>query len=96
MHFRKMMLIFAALAGAITFVPLSASARGRGGRGGGRGLGWGGAAVGVRLGLGFVGAAYIGPSGVPVRAYNYGDGCWRRAVIETPYGPRIARVWFCD
>jgi hypothetical protein len=68
MHFRKMMLIFAALAGAITFVPLSASARGRGGRGGGRGLGWGGTAVGVGLGLGFVGAAYVGPSGVPVRA----------------------------
>jgi len=96
MHFRRMMLILAALAGAITFVPSSAAARGRGGWGRGRGFGWSGAAVGVGLGLGFVGRGYVGPSGVPIRAYNYGDGCWRRAVVETPYGPRIARVWFCD
>ena len=88
MSFRKMMLIFAALAGAITFVPSSATARGRGGWGRGRGVGWGGAVVG--------GNEYVWPSGAPVRATVYGDGCWRRAVIETPDGPIMGRIWLCD
>src|ERR1044071_8550868 len=56
MLLRKLLVITAALAGAITFMPTAASARGvRGGRG--RGWGWGGAASGLRTGPGRRGAA---------------------------------------
>ena len=95
MSLRKIMLIVAALAGAITFVPSGASARGRGGRG----WGWGGPAIGlgVGLGLGLAGAGYYGGyyGGYPAYGYGYG-GCWRRVVVHTPYGPRARRVWVCD
>jgi len=92
MLLRKMLVIIAALAGAITFVPSAASARGF--RGGGRGFGWGGAAIGLGVGLGLAGAGYYGGyyGGYP---YAYG-GCWRRAVVDTPYGPRVRRIWVCD
>jgi hypothetical protein len=87
MSWRKFVLIIAALVGAITFVPSSASARGgfRGGGRGGRGFGWGAPAVGLGIGLGLAGAGYYG---------GYG-GCWRRQVFYTPYGPRARRVWVC-
>jgi hypothetical protein len=88
MSYRKMLLIVAALAGAITFAPSSASAqRGRGRRG----WGWGGPAIGLGIGLGLAGAGYYGAYGYPAHR-----GCWRRAVVETPYGPRVRRIWVCN
>ena len=93
MILRKMLVIIAALAGAITFVPTAASARGFRG---GRGWGWGGAAVGLGVGLGLAGAGYYGGyyGGYPAYGYGYG-GCWRRAWVDTPYGPRARRIWVC-
>lgn len=91
MFLRKMLVIIAALAGAITFVPSGASARGFRG---GRGWGWGGPAIGLGIGLGLAGA-YGGYYGYPAYGYGYG-GCWRRAVVDTPYGPRVRRIWVCD
>ena len=95
--YRKILLIIAMLvAGSTALAPSMASARGRGGGGrggysrggyrGGRGLGWGGAALGLGLGLGAAG--YYG-------GYGYGGGCWRRVLVETPYGLRSRRVWVC-
>jgi hypothetical protein len=109
MSWRKMLLAAASVAVvAVTFVPTDASARyyGRGGYGRG-GFGWGGAAVGLGLGLGLAGAyggygyyggypAYGYGGGYPAYGYGYGGGgCWRRAVVHTPYGPRARRVWVC-
>jgi hypothetical protein len=108
--YRKILLVLAMLvAGSMALAPSVASARGGrggGGRGGGfsrgggyrgggyrgggyrggRGLGWGGAALGLGLGLGAAG--YYG-------GYGYGGGCWRRVLVETPYGLRSRRVWIC-
>jgi hypothetical protein len=102
--YRKILLVLAMLvAGSMALAPSVASARGGrggGGRGGGyrgggyrgggyrggRGLGWGGAALGLGLGLGAAG--YYG-------GYGYGGGCWRRVLVETPYGLRSRRVWVC-
>ena len=87
---RKMLLVIAALAGAaVMFAPTGASARGFRGRG--RGFGWGGPAIGFGLGLGLAGA-------YPYYGYPYGyyrGGCWRRVIVNTPYGPRPRRVWVC-
>ena len=95
--YRKVLLIFAAIMGAAVIVaPSGASARGRGGRG--RGFGWGGAAIGLGLGLGAAG--YYGGYGYGPGYYGAGypayGGCWRRAVVDTPYGPRARRIWVCD
>jgi hypothetical protein len=100
--YRKILIIIAMLfAGATALAPTAASARGGrggGGRGGGysrggggyrggRGWGWGGAALGLGLGLGAAG--YYG-------GYGYAPyGCWRRVVVDTPYGPRSRRIWVC-
>jgi hypothetical protein len=92
---RTFLALLAALAlGAATAPEASARGgwRGRGWRG--RGLGWAAPAIGLGLGLGLAGAynpyyPYYGP-------YPYrGRGCWRRAVVETPWGPRVRRVWVC-
>ena len=94
MFLRKMLLVVAALAGAVTFVPTAASARGFRG---GRGFGWGGPAIGLGIGLGLAGAGYYGGYYGGGPAYGYGGygGCWRRTVVYTPYGPRARRVWVC-
>jgi hypothetical protein len=91
--YRKILLILAMLvAGSTALAPSAASARngrGGGGRGysrGGRGWGWGGAALGLGLGLGAAG--YYG-------GYGYRGGCWRRVLVETPYGLQSRRVWVC-
>ena len=98
--YRKMLLIIAMLvAGSTALAPSVASARGgrggggrgwggysRGGYRGGRGWGLGAAAIGLGLGLGAAG--YYG-------GYGYGGGCWRRVLVETPYGLRSRRVWVC-
>jgi hypothetical protein len=98
MSWRRALLIVAALAGAVTFVPNVAAARGFG-----RGRGWGGPAIGLGLGLG-LGAGYYGRGyyggyygGYPVYGGYpaYGGGCWRRTVVYTPYGPRVRRFWVC-
>lgn len=88
MRWRRLLLIVAALVGAVTLLPTAASARGgfRGGRG------FGGAAVGLGLGLGLAGAGYYGGYYGGYPAYG---GCWRRQVVYTPYGPRARRVWVC-
>jgi hypothetical protein len=104
--YRKILLIIAALVGAgIAFAPTGASARGWGR---GRGFGFGGAAIGLGLGLGLAGAGYYGrgygyaPYGYPAygygypAAYGYDRGCWRRTVVDTPYGPRVRRIWVCE
>lgn len=95
MSWRKFVLIIAALVGAITFVPGSASARGFRGGGFRGGRGWGGPAVGLGIGLGLAGAGYYGGYYGGYPAYGYG-GCWRRTVVYTPYGPRARRVWVCN
>jgi len=87
--YRKMLLIIAMLVAGATALPSPASARGGRGWGGrgGRGWGWGGAAIGLGLGLGAAG--YYG-------GYGYAPyGCWRRVIVDTPYGPRARRVWVC-
>jgi hypothetical protein len=105
MSFRKVLLAMATVAVvALMFAPTEASARWRGG-GGWRGGGWGGPAIGLGLGLGLAGAyggyGYYGGGypaygyGYGYPAYGYGGGCWRRAVVHTPYGPRARRVWVC-
>jgi len=101
--YRKILLIIAAIVGAaVVFAPTGASARGRGR--GGRGFGWGGAAIGLGLGLGLGAGLYRGGygypaygygGGYPAYGYGYRGGCWRRAVVHTPYGPRTRRVWVC-
>ena len=99
--YRKFLLILAAIVG-VAFAPNAASAarggfRGGGGfvRGGGfrggRGFGFAGPAIGLGLGLGLAGAGYYG--GYPY--YGYG-GCWRNIAVDTPWGPRIRRIWVCD
>ena len=95
MLWRKIVVIVAAMAGAITFAPSSASARGF--RGGGRGWGWGGPAIGLGIGLGIAGAGYYGGyyGGGPGYGYGGYGGCWRRTVVYTPYGPRARRLWVC-
>jgi hypothetical protein len=98
--YRKMLLILAAVVG-VALAPAGASARGfRGGgfRGfrGGRGFGFAAPAIGLGLGLG-LGAGYYGGyyGGYPYYpAYGH-RGCWRRIVVDTPYGPRVRRIWVC-
>jgi hypothetical protein len=88
--------IFLAILATLVFgsvAPNSASARGWRG---GRGWGWGGAAVGLGLGLGLA-------AGYPYYAYGAGypyggyavRGCWQRYWVDTPFGPRLRRVWVC-
>ena len=95
MSWRKLLLAFTAIAiVSATFAPTEASARWRG-----RGWGWGGPALGLGLGLGLA-------AGYPYYArpyYGYGPGpgyygysCWRRVIVDTPWGPRARRVWVCD
>jgi hypothetical protein len=99
MSWRKMLLtLFAAVVVGTTAAPNPASAR-RGFRGGGRGFGrgWVGPAVGLGLGLGLAAGYPYYYGGYPYGAhYGYGHGCWRRAVVDTPWGPRVRRIWVCD
>jgi hypothetical protein len=109
--YRKFLLILAAIVG-VAFAPNAASAarggfRGGGFRGGvvrgggfrgGRGFGFAGPALGLGLGLGLAGAGYYGGyyggyGGYPY--YGYG-GCWQNIAVDTPWGPRIRRIWVCD
>ena len=88
----------------------SARWRGGGWHGGGYGWGVPAVGLGLGLGLGIAGAGYYGggpygyyggsPSyyggyGYPAYGYAASPGCWRRAVVHTPYGPRTRRVWVC-
>jgi hypothetical protein len=106
--YRKILLIIAALVGsAVVFAPTGASAR-RGGRGFGWGGAAIGLGLGLGLGAGLYRGGY-GYGGYGYPAYGYGGGypaygyggygyrggCWRRAVVHTPYGPRTRRVWVC-
>lgn len=97
---RRLLLAIAALAVvATTFAPTEASARWRGGYGH-RGWGWGGAAVGLGLGLGLAaGYPYYARGGYygygPYYSSGYYGGCWRRVLVDTPWGPRPRRVWVC-
>jgi hypothetical protein len=108
--YRKILLIIAALVGsAALFAPTGASARGWGrGRGfgwGGAAIGLGlGLGIGAGLyrggygygGYGYPAYGYGYPAyGYPAYGYGYRGGCWRRAVVRTPYGPRTRRVWVC-
>ena len=96
--YRKLLLVLAAIVG-VAFAPPEASARGFRGGGfrGGRGFGWGAPAIGLGLGLG-LGAGYYGYG---PGYYGYGEpyyasrGCWRRVIVDTPFGPRARRVWVC-
>jgi hypothetical protein len=84
--YRKLLLVLAAIVG-VAFAPTGASARGRGR--GFRGFGWGAPAIGLGLGLGLgAGYYYGGP-------YYASRGCWRRVIVDTPYGPRARRIWVC-
>ena len=66
----------------------------------------GGFYVGGHVGGGFHGSFHSGGTSVHVggsahvgvhysRGYGYRGGCWRRGVVETPYGPRYRRYWVC-
>ena len=95
--YRKMLLILAAIVG-VAFAPATASARGGfrgGGFRGGRGFGFAAPAIGLGLGLGLAGAGYYGGyyGGGP---YYAARGCWRRTLVDTPWGPRVRRIWVCD
>jgi hypothetical protein len=96
---RRMFLTLCAAA-VVGTTAMSAPASARGGRGGGRGYGrgigrgWVGPAVGLGIGLGLA-AGYPYYAGYPYGYYGY-RGCWRRAVVETPWGPRVRRIWVCD
>jgi hypothetical protein len=91
---RWLLTLFAAVVVGTTGMSGTASAR-RGGRGFGRGIGrgWIGPAVGLGFGLGLAGYPYY--YGGYYGGYPH-HGCWRRAVVDTPWGPRVRRVWICD
>ena len=93
MKWRKILMTILAATVLGTIVPSAASARGgfRGG-GRGRGWGWGGPAIGLGLGLGLAAGYPYYASGY---GYPYAGGCWRRAVVDTPWGPRVRRIWVC-
>lgn len=85
--FRKAILAVSALTiiGAAALAPTTASAGG--GKGGHHGHGhhgghWGGKS------FYYGGPAYVGYS-------NYGYGCWVKKWIDTPFGPRLKRVYVC-
>ena len=93
---RTFLALLAALTlGAATAPEASARGgwRGRGWRG--RGLGWAAPAIGLGLGLGLAGAYNPYYPAYGPYPYHRGRGCWRRAVVETPWGPRVRRVWVC-
>ena len=81
--FRKAMLALSALTviGAAALAPTAASAGWKGGWHHGH-HGWG-----HGYGYGY-GASYIGYTG-------YGHGCWVKKWIDTPYGPRLKRIYVC-
>ena len=90
---RPMLLAIAAIVVvSATFAPTEASAHWRG-----RGWGWGGPAIGLGLGLGLAaGYPYYARPTYGYPAYGgYSDGCWRRVIVETPWGPRARNVWVC-
>jgi hypothetical protein len=95
--YRKMLLILAAILGVAMAAPGTASARGFRGGGfrGGRGFGFAAPAIGLGLGLGLGAGYYGGYYGGPYASYGYGRGCWRRVIVDTPYGPRARRIWVC-
>ena len=80
--FRKTAFVLATTAalGAAALAPTSASAKPFG-------WGWGhhhgGLGLGVGIATGIVGAAIVA------------DSCYRRVVVDTPYGPRLRRVNVC-
>ena len=88
---RPMLLAIAAIVVvSATFAPTEASAHWRG-------RGWGGTAIGLGLGLGLAaGYPYYARPAYGYPAYGgYSDGCWRRVIVETPWGPRARNVWVC-
>jgi hypothetical protein len=84
--FRKAILAVSALTiiGAAALAPTTASAGG--GKGGHHGHHHGGHWGGKSFYYG--GPAYVGYSG-------YGYGCWVKKWIDTPFGPRLKRVYVC-
>jgi hypothetical protein len=98
--YRKILLVLAAILSVAMAAPSTASARGFRGGGfrGGRGFGFAAPAIGLGLGLGLGAGYYGGYYGGPYASYGYGyggRGCWRRVVVDTPYGPRARRIWVC-
>ena len=100
--YRKILLVLAAVLSVAMVAPGTASARGfrggvfRGGFRGGRGFGFAAPAIGLGLGLGLASGYYGGYYGGPYAYGGYGyGGCWRRVAVDTPYGPRIRRIYVC-
>ena len=83
--FRKSMIALAAIAtiGAAALAPTAASAGGGGGKWGGK---WGG---------GWHHKHHFGFYGAPVFAAGIYTGCWVKRLVDTPYGPRLRRVYVC-
>lgn len=79
--FRKSLLALSALAviGAAALTPTAASA------------GWKHKHWGHHWGHGYYGGYYT-----PYYGYaSYGYGCWVKKWIDTPYGPRLKRIYVC-
>jgi len=80
--FRKSLLALSAITviGAAALAPTAASAGGGWKHHGHHGWGHG-------YGYGY-GASYVGYTG-------YGYGCWVKKWIDTPFGPRLKRIYVC-